>query len=227
LDKGCDKKMTRTVFENELQEIYINMLKMASLIEKSIDEMIKALMNNDKDIAKEIIKRDDEVDELDKYLTEKCIFIILTQQPVAVDLRKIIASFKMVTDLERIADHCEDISMYILKIDKPIDESVLNNIKAMALLVKDMVHNIIDCFVDIDFQKAEEIAKNDDKVDMLFENIIESIEKTIEKEKENIHELISYIFIVKYLERMADHVTNVSEWIRYQKTGEIDLHHNK
>lgn len=218
--------MVRTNFDHELQEVYINMLKMASLIEKSMDEVIIVLMNDDKELAKKIIKRDDEVDEFDKYLTEKCIHIILTQQPVALDLRKVIASLKMVTDLERIADHCVDISEYLVGINRPINKSIMEQIKKMANFVKDMVHDIIDCFVDINLQKAEEIAKKDDKVDLLFENIIKEIEKELEYDKDYVHEITSYIFIVKYLERMADHVTNVSEWIKYQKTGEIEIHHH-
>lgn len=219
--------MGRINFDHELKEVYINMLKMASIIEQSMDDLIRVLNKRDERLANIIIQRDDEVDKFDEWLTEKCINIILKQQPVASDLRKVIASLKMVTDLERIADHCVDISEYVLEVKEPISNTVMEKITSMAEFVKNMVHEIINCFVDGDAQRAEEVAHKDDKVDILFDEIIKEMEFLIINcsEEERSRSLMSYILIVKYLERMADHVTNVSEWIVYQNTGEIDIHH--
>lgn len=215
--------MTRHVFMNELEQLNNNVIKMGSILELSLNEMILALDNIDKDLAEKIIKRDDEIDLLEYKIEQDCITLIAKQQPIASDLRKITSVMKIITDIERIADHCADISEYIINLNQ------LSKIKAPAHLsdmihaMKKMVIDTIDSFVNEDLEKASNVIAADDAVDQYFKVISSEISKIMSKDSSTVEQGICYLMIIKYLERMADHATNIAEWIRFVVTGNLTI----
>ncbi|MHC1748836.1 MAG: phosphate signaling complex protein PhoU [Cellulosilyticaceae bacterium] len=219
----------RKVFENELKGLSQKVIHMGNSVEALIEDTIKAIVNQDKVLAREVIKKDDYIDKLQIEIEKECVLIITQQQPIARDLRFIMAILKIVTDLERIADHCEDICEYSLQIDDGNwnqEENYKRHIEKMALDVKSMLHKTINSFVTQDIEKIKQICNYDDLIDQYFSKIWkEIIEEMIEK-KEFIPHGADYIMIIKYLERIADHTTNIAEWLIYNMTGEYRTEQN-
>lgn len=215
--------MTRQVFIQELEELNHNVIKMGSILEMSLNEMILALDNIDVALAKKIIARDDEIDLLEQHIERECINIIAKQQPIATDLRKITSIMKIITDVERIADHCSDISEYIITIHKMPAVKAPSHLKQMIEAMKGMVIGIIDSFVNADLEKASAIIIADDEVDELFATISLELTRLMQADKEKIPQYVAYLMIIKYLERMADHATNIAGWIKFIITGELVL----
>ena len=215
--------MMRKQFINQLNELSQNVIKMGSLIELSTKEMVEALNTLDVDMAKKIMDRDDEVDLLEQEIERECINIIAQQQPVASDLREITSIMKIVTDIERIADQCADISEYIIRLNKlpAIDEPV--RLEPMIEAMKTMVIGVIDAFVEKDLEKADHVIATDDGVDKHFKKIKKDLAKMVKKDSNTVEQVICYLMIAKYIERMADHATNIAEWVKFIVTGVLTI----
>jgi phosphate transport system protein len=203
----------------ELRELNQNVIRMGSLLEKSINDVIVALEKLDASLATEIIKNDDAIDDLEHQIERECIAMIAKQQPLATDLRKVTSIMKIVTDVERIADHCADISEYIIVLTKQSNVIAPKNLKEMVNVMKSMVIETIDSFVEVDGAKANQVIAKDDIVDNYFASISNELTEIMQGNKEAIPACVSYLMIIKYLERMADHATNIAEWIEYIITG--------
>ena len=213
--------MTRQVFIQELEELNNNVIKMGSIVEESMNDMILALKNVDGELGKKIILRDDEIDFLEQHIERECINIIAKQQPIATDLRKVTSIMKIITDIERMADHCADISEYIIYLNKKPKIKAPDNLDKMVMAMKKMVVDTIDSFVNGDMKKAENVIASDDEVDEYFRIILGDLINMMEKDKDVIPQCVDYLMIIKYLERMADHATNIAEWITFIITGEL------
>ncbi|NLM13472.1 MAG: phosphate signaling complex protein PhoU [Epulopiscium sp.] len=211
----------RYEFEKELTRMHKELLKMGALIEQSIDDTIKAMKNQDVALAREVIQRDDEIDQMELVMEAECIMLVTRQQPIASDLRLIASVLKIVTDLERIADHCADISEYVIRLSNEPYKKPLEHIPMMAQQVKKMVKDTIDSYVEKDIGKARKVIDDDDIVDKYFEDIVKEIQDLMKIQEDFIIQGTYFIFIVKYLERMADHATNICEWIEYNITGKL------
>ncbi|QHQ59680.1 phosphate signaling complex protein PhoU [Anaerocolumna sedimenticola] len=213
----------RQSFIAQLEELNNNVIKMGSILELSTNEMILALNNTDVDIAKKIITRDDEIDLLEQHIERECINIIAKQQPLATDLRKITSIMKIITDIERIADQCSDISEYIIKLSKLPKINAPEYLTEMISAMKKMVSDTIDSFVEADLEKASRVIPADDEVDKYFLKITEELSEMMQNDPKSVPQCICYLMIIKYLERMADHATNISEWITFIITGDLAL----
>lgn len=216
--------MTRGSFDTGLQLLHDELVKMGSIVEKQIHGSIEALVTQDVQLAEKIIKNDDLVDNLQKEIEDKCIKLIATMQPLAKDLRVIFTTTKIVTDLERMADHAVDISKITkkLKDEKYIKELV--DIPKMADMVQKMIRMSIDAYIDSNVDKAYEICKMDDEVDGLYRKIFNELIGYMNSNSAFINQASQLLFICKYLERTADHVTNICEWTIYLITGNfVDL----
>jgi phosphate transport system protein len=209
----------RHEFLKELEILHKNVVKMGAMIEQSIDDMIQALVKQDVILAEEVIKRDDKIDDLEYKIEQECIMLITRQQPIASDLRKIASVMKIITDLERIADHCSDISEYTIRIVNEKYIKPLVHIPEMAEKVKIMVRKTIDSYINSDLEGAKEVMAADDEIDKYFHMIVEELSELMQNKPEVVPQCLSFIFIVKYLERMGDHSTNIAEWIEYIVTG--------
>lgn len=211
----------RYEFEKELNRLHKDIIKMGAFIEESIEEMIEALNTKNVQLASHVIQKDDLIDEMERKIEREVLIIIARQQPIATDLRDIVSIMKIVTDLERIADHCEDISGYVIKLAKIDSKIPLEYIPKMADAVKNMIGETIDAYIRKDMSLAMEIVKNDAVIDEYFYDVIEKLVSTVEKDSTEAKAASYYQFIAKYLERMADHAVNIAEWIIYYVTGEI------
>lgn len=213
----------RQTFLAQLEELNNDVIKMGSILELSMNEMIGALHDKDIEKAKKIIDRDDEIDMLEQHIEKECINIIAKQQPLASDLRKITSIMKIITDIERIADQCADISEYIIKLNRYPQMEPPKSLELMIEAMKKMVINTIDSFVEADLEKAKSVIEADDEVDNDFEKITEELSLAMQNKPELVPQCICYLMIIKYLERMADHATNIAEWITYIVTGNLTV----
>jgi len=211
----------RVQMEAKLLEIEELMLKMSTQVEELIELSIKALLEQDLELAKRIIRLDKKVDDLEMGIEKKSLEFIALQNPLAGDLRKISAILKIITDLERIGDHCTNISRVVIEMGKTPFVKPLVDIPKMAEIVRNMVSESVDSFVDAEPQRAIEVAKRDDKVDALYETIyMDLLQLMRERDHEDTKQIVNLLFIGRYLERMADHTTNICERIIYMTTGE-------
>jgi len=188
---------------------------MGTLIEKAIDDTITALVNHDCELAKKVYEGDDVFDDMTKDIENKCIGLIARRQPVATDLRKIFSVVQIVKDLERIADHCEDISGYTLKLADKEYMKPLIDLPKMAKEVKEMIKMTVDCYIEQDIEKAKQVCERDNVVDEYFNIIYEDLEYVMENKPEDISQGMDFLMISKYFERMADHATNIAGWVVY------------
>ena len=211
----------RHEFQRELNRLHKDIIKMGAFIEESISDMIKALKNQDAELADHVIRNDDLIDDMERKIERECLIIVARQQPIATDLRDIASILKIVTDLERIGDHCEDISEYVIKLADTEPVLTLDHIPAMAEAVKSMITDTIDAYIRKDIKLAKEIIKRDDIIDQHFYDLVDKLVGIMETEPEKARACTNYLFISKYLERMADHAENIAEWIVYYITGEI------
>lgn len=209
----------RSELQRELDIIHKNLVKMGATIEKTMDDMIEALITQNEELARLIIKRDDEINNMELEIERDCILLIARQQPIATDLRDITAVLKIITDLERIGDHCSDIAEYSMSMYKEKYLKPMSTIIKMINQVKLMVKDAIDSSIKRDVDLAREICARDDEIDKYFYDIIEELIVLMKEDNENIRQCKDLMFIVKYLERMGDHATNIGEWIIYSVTG--------
>ncbi|NLJ90390.1 MAG: phosphate signaling complex protein PhoU [Clostridiales bacterium] len=213
----------RKQFINQLKELSKNVIKMGSIIELSTNEMIEALEDYDVAKAQAIIDRDMEVNLLEEQIERECINIIAQQQPLASDLREVTSIMKIITDIERIADQCADISEYIIQLSKlPRTEKPVR-LEAMIDTTKGMVIDVIDAFVEKDLAKCERVIETDDIVDKHFNKIKQELADMMRANSDMVEQGICYVMIVKYLERMADHSTNIAEWVKFIVTGVLTI----
>ena len=218
--------MTRTRFDQSLLQMHRELLQIGTMIEEQIQDMISALLNQDKELAATIIKRDDEIDALEDHLEKECIALIAKEQPLARDLRTIASVLKIITDLERIADHCSDIAQYTIKLaDEPYMKPIVH-LPRMAEQIKTMVSDTIHAYITKDVVLAQSVIAFDDEVDRAFDEIVAELGEKMKANSNHVNQGINLIFITKYLEKMADHATNVCNWIIYTVTGELDQHNN-
>ncbi|SFA78051.1 phosphate signaling complex protein PhoU [Clostridium frigidicarnis] len=216
--------MARISFDNELKDLHNDLLRMSSIVEKQIYLSIESLKKQDDKLASEIIKNDDLVDDLQREIEGKCIKLIAKEQPVATDLRNIFTTTKIVTDLERMADHAVDIAKIVIRLkdEKYIKELI--DIPQMSNLLQKMIKNSIDSYITGNVNLAYKTCKMDDEIDEIYRNVFTELLELMVKDSAIIHQATQFLFVCKFLERMADHATNICEWTIYLVTGDtVDL----
>lgn len=210
----------RSRFDKELENLNLELIKMGSLIENSIEASANALINKDLSLVKKVNEYEIEIDEMEKTIESHCLKLLLQQQPVASDLRLISTALKMITDMERIGDNAEDIAeiaKYL--VDQKFIKDIVH-IPQMAEATIIMVRKSIDAFVNKDKELALEVCASDDIVDDLFDVIKTELIEMIYKDKENGEQAIDLLMIAKYFERIGDHAQNIAEWVIFSITGE-------
>ena len=196
------------------------MLKMGSMVEVSITNSVKALKEQDVELANKVLEEDDKIDEYEVELEEMCTKLIALQQPVAKDLRTIIVISKIATDLERIGDHACNIADMARQIGEDELIKPLIDIPRMTEIVNRRLRESLDAFVNLDVEMAQEIAKEDEEVDILDEQILRELITFMLDDPSDIEQAIYLTFISRFLERIGDHSTNICERVVYMATGE-------
>ncbi len=202
-------------FEEELEHIKHSILAMAGLVERSLSDAEKALVNQDVALAEAVIARDDEIDhwevELDRLATE----FIARHQPTATDLRFVIVAIKLGPELERIADNAVNIAQRILHLSKyPLLKPLLD-LPRMLALSHAMVSDAIAAYVDRDTRTAREIIRRDDEVDQLYWQIFRELLTFMIEDPTTITRAIDLILVARFAERIADQATNIGEEVVY------------
>ncbi len=218
--------MTLTSQKIRIKEIDCQLIQMSTLVEKQLYATMLALKNHDLEIIDRIIKEDDKVDELQKTIEEECIKFIASEQPLAKDLRNVFTVTKVVTDLERMADYAIDICKIVRSIGKDSGdfEGDALSLWVMEEKIRKMISLVINAYVSIDEEQAYEICKMDDEIDSLYRTIFDSILKNVKLDEVRANKNAQLLFVAKYLERVADHVTNICEWTIFSKSGNyVDL----
>lgn len=210
----------RLTFDQELKDLHDTLIKMGKVVENAIDESILALKNKDIEVAKRIIGGDNVVDELEKEIEHKCLLLVLRQQPVAGDLRKISTALKIITDMERIGDHAADIAELTIDIADGNVYGSTKEIVPMTEVAISMVRDAIIAFIRDDLELARDVRTRDDVVDNLFRQYKLELAEVIRSGKDTGEHALNYLMIAKYLERIADHAVNICEWIEFAQTGE-------
>ena len=210
----------RNRFDRQLSTLNDELIEMGSMIEKSIETAIKALVNQDVDLARHAIEADEEIDRQERIIEDLCLKLLLQQQPVAKDLRLISSALKMITDMERIGDQAADIAdITIALADQPYIKK-LEHIQQMAKETMIMLVGSIEAFVDKDLEKANEVIKRDDVVDDLFDKVKKELIQMIHENADKGEQAADLLMVAKYMERIGDHATNISEWVIFSITGE-------
>ncbi len=209
----------RNRFDRQLEELNNEMISMGVQISQAIGYAINALLSQNVEKAKEAIAYDQEIDQKEREIESLCLKLLLSQQPVARDLRQISAALKMITDMERVGDHAADISEIALHLSGEPYISHLGHIEQMAKLTSVMVLDCMQAFVDRDMEKAKDIIKRDDQVDELFMNVRSDLIDLIHQNPQNGSQAADLLMIAKYFERIGDHATNIAEWVMFSITG--------
>ncbi|MEG9297282.1 phosphate signaling complex protein PhoU [Mangrovibacillus sp. Mu-81] len=206
-------------FDANLKELQTKLMELGNIARASLEKSIKALEEKDVDTALAIIEGDQKADDLEEEINDLAILLIAKQQPVATDLRRVIVAIKIASDLERIADFAVNVAKSTIRIGKEPLIKPVHHIKEMHSITSDMIALTLESFVEEDVVKAKRIAEMDDKVDDLYgETIMELL--TLNKEKPEFTAQITQLsFICRYLERAADHTTNIAEGVFYLVKG--------
>ena len=203
----------RSKFDEQLNQLYDEMMRMGTMIEDSIEKAIDALVNQKVTLAEEIMARDEDIDRQQKKIESICFNLLMRQQPVARDLRTISAAMKMVTDMERIGDHAADISEITVMLGNQPYPFSLDLIKKMATETMIMLIRSIEAYVEKDIGKAQSVIKHDDIIDALFDEVKQKLITLIHEAPDNGEQATDFLMIAKYFERIGDHATNISEWV--------------
>ena len=212
----------RNRFDRQLCQLNDELIEMGELIEKAIEDTIKALVSQDVELANAVINMDDEIDAKEKEIENLCLKLPLQQQPVAKDLRLISSALKMITDMERIGDHATDISEITIELSSQKYIKKLEHIQQMSKETMVMLVKSIEAFVNKDIDKARNVIEQDDIVDNLFITVKRELIGMIHENVDAGEQATDLLMVAKYLERIGDHATNISEWVIFSITGSHD-----
>ncbi len=213
-----------TVFDEELQHLKEKLLKMGSLVEDAIKNSILALVDRDNLLAQKVIDNDRLVNTLDVEIDEESIRLIALRQPMATDLRFITMAMKITTDLERMGDFAVNIAERAIELN---EEPVLKpyiDIPKMREIAQGMIRDALNAFVKKDKQLALDVIMRDDQVDDLKRDVLQELALFMAKDPSTVSRAMKVSFVAQYLERVADHATNIAEMVIYLVDGKIIRH---
>ena len=211
--------MGRKSFHAELEELQKDILKLGGLVEQAIYKGVKSLTEMDVGLAQEVIDNDDIIDNYELEIENKCLTLIARQQPMARDLRTIGTALKIITDLERMADHSTEIAKVTKRLEGQELIKPLVDMPRMAQLAQQMVSDSLQAFIHRDTDKALEMIELDHQVDHLYRQIFRELLVLMMEDTSNITQATYILLVARNLERIADHATNLGEWIIYMVTG--------
>lgn len=211
-------------FDKEQKAVKEKILRMGALVEEQIANAIKALVERNPDLARQVISSDHKVNALDVEIDEDCLRLIALYQPMAIDLRFLTTAMKIATELERMSDLAENISERAIELNEEPQLKPYIDIPRMADHAQLMVKEALDAFVTRDAALARKVCNDDDFVDDLTHQIFRELLSFMMEDPHTTSRAVRITFISKYLERVADHATNVAELVVYLVEGKIIRH---
>lgn len=211
-------------FDDELAALRGKLLQMGALVEEQIQEALRALINRDEVLARQVIDNDRRVNTMDVEVDEACLELLALFQPAARDLRFITTAMKISTELERMSDLAENICERVIELNEEPQLKPYIDIPRMAEMAMRMVWNSLDAFVKWDSELARKVLDDDDEIDELTEQLFRELLSFMIENPQTISRAIRLSFIAKYIERIADHATNIGELVVYMVEGKIIRH---
>ena len=222
LGKGIDMEVIRSSLDRHLQELRDEILVMGSMVDEALARSMEALKDRDLRLAQQVVDGDKVVDRKQRDIEELCVQLIVTQQPVAGDLRIIISTLYIILSLERIADHAEGIARIALMIGDEPPLKPLIDLPRMMEKVRSMLKRSLDAIVSRDADAAKAISDEDDEVDDLYDQVFRELLVFMMEDPRTITRATRLIWVAHNLERSADQVTNICERIVYAVTGTFE-----
>jgi phosphate transport system protein len=211
-------------YDAELKELNLKILEMGGLVEKQIEHAITGLVERKDDVCRATIERDHAVNRMDVEIDDLCIRLLALHQPAAKDLRLITTGLKITTDLERIGDIAANICERALELNKEPQLKPFIDIPRMAEIAQTMLRQSLDAFVNENVDLALSVCRDDDTIDQLTSQLFRELMSYMVEAPQTITRVIRLLFIAKYLERIADHATNIAEMIVFTVKGKSIRH---
>lgn len=210
----------REHFLKEIEDINQHLSRMSVLVEENIHKALKALKNQDEKLAKEVIAADEAVNQAELVITDMCVLFIAREQPVATDLRWIVACLKAVSDIERIGDYAVHAAKRAKELSDEKYIKPLIDIPKMLTLGAEMLRDSVNSLVNADVELAKATARRDEEMDSLNKQVYRELLSMMLEEKDNIKQATKLLFLSRFLERMGDHAVNICSWTVYAVQGE-------
>lgn len=219
-----EKRHTSLHYEKELQAIKDGLIYLGALTETAIRKAMKSLPDRDTELARTVVRDDDEIDRLDTDLEERCIKILALRQPTAIDLRFITTAIKIIGHLERIGDMAVNIAEKAILLNEEPQLKPYIDLPRMTDLVEGMIKDSLDSFIRNDMQMAEKVRQTEQIVDDLNEQIFRELLTFMMEDSKSIHRALLIMQVSKNLERIADHSKGIADMVMYMVTGECVRH---
>lgn len=215
----------RDYYQAQLNEINQKLIDMSLLLENAIENSILSLKNKNQELLKAGEQYELEINNMEKDIESLCLNVILRQQPVASDFHKVSAVLKMITDMERIGDIADDITIHSVMLRESRNSIIIDEAVKMGRVAVAMLKNSINAYVVGDVELALNTCRKDDIIDSLFDTVMKQLVEMIKTDVKGADEAPDLLMIAKYFERMGDHTVNIAEWVVYAFTGSrnIDL----
>ncbi len=212
----------RQAFASEIRELEHDLLDMGSRAESMLAQAVEAIVRVDSNLAFQVIKRDDEIDEREIAIENRCIRLLALQQPMASDLRAIGTALKMVTDIERVGDLSVDIAKIALKIEKEMGTSDLIDIPKIASVARAMLRDSMEAYVRRDLELVTKVCQMDDEVDDLFRQLRGQLHERMRTQPDDVVVASWLLLAIHHVERIADHAVNIAERVSFMVTGRLE-----
>ena len=211
---------TTRAFDTDLQEIARKVAEMGGLVEKQIADAVQALLDRDSELAERVITTDPSVDKMQQEIEEKAILTIARRQPMAVDLREIVAAMRVCNDLERIGDHAKHIGKRVVALAGDLyPQTLIRGVEHMSELVLAQIKQVLDAYASRDVQTALSVWNGDEEVDSMCVSLFRELLTYMMEDPRNISFCMHLMFCAKDIERIGDHATNIAETVYYMVEG--------
>jgi len=214
-------------FNEELEDIRNKVLQMGGIVEEQLGRAVKALVEGDTRLAKQVVKDDYRVNSLEVDIDEECTRIVARRQPAASDLRLVMAVIKTITDLERIGDEAKRVARMVQEeLNGAMAEDVRHELEHMGNLVREMLRMVLDAFARLDVETAVRVVKSDNRVDVKYVSITRQLMTYMAQDPKSIPRVLNILWAARAMERMGDRCGNIAEYIFYLVHGR-DIRHTE
>ena len=212
-------------FNEELENVRSQVLKMGGIVEEQLGHAVQALVETDAELAREVVENDYRVNALEVAIDEECTRIVARRQPAASDLRLVMAVIKTITDLERIGDEAKRVARMVAEeMNGTLNHEIRQELEHMGSLVRDMLRQVLDAFARMDVDRAVEVVHYDSKVDSKYGSITRHVMTYMAQDPHSIPLMLNILWAARAMERMGDRCQNISEYIFYLVHGR-DIRH--
>jgi len=213
----------RQAFDEQLQHLQQRLLEMGAFVEAMLEKAVRALRDQDVNLAREVIQDDDTADDMDIEIEQLCMRLLALQQPMSKDLRTIGTVMKVISDVERIGDYSVDIARATIKLADTQYFKPLVDIPKMAELARTMLRHALQALVERDLNLVDKVISEDDQVDQMWYMLHEELDQIMQQHPEVVPQATVLLLVARYLERIADHVVNIAERVAYMETGQLEV----